>query len=59
MTIWREILGTILCLAPLLAVVALLIWASRRPKCPHCNYAISAKDTSTCHRCGQPLKPAP
>lgn len=53
---WQEIIGLLVCVGIPLVVVAALIWATRRPKCPNCQFAVSPGDT-VCGLCGQSLQP--
>ncbi|MBL7039392.1 MAG: zinc ribbon domain-containing protein [Pirellulaceae bacterium] len=52
----QGIIALIVCVAPPLVIVAILIWASRRPKCPNCHDAVSPDDVA-CPKCGYFLTP--
>ena len=50
----KSILSLLVCLGPLVAVVAWLILASRRPACPNCHYG-NRRNATTCSHCGEQL----
>ena len=52
----QEIIGLFACLGPIFGIVAYLIWASHRPRCPHCGYAVSA-EKGVCSHCGETVDP--
>ncbi len=52
----QEIFGIIVCVVPPLVIVAILVRASRRPRCPNCHYAVS-RDDAACPKCGHSLTP--
>jgi predicted amidophosphoribosyltransferase len=58
MEIVQYILGFFVCVGPLIALVAYMMWASRRPHCANCRRAVKSGDT-VCRHCGQPLAEKP
>jgi len=46
-----ELLGASICIAPIIAVVIYLAWATRQPHCPACMQRL-ARDETTCPHCG-------
>jgi tRNA(Ile2) C34 agmatinyltransferase TiaS len=54
MTVFKEIVGLFVCLGPILAVVAWLVWATRKPSCPDCHHSVSPEHHE-CPECGRPL----
>ncbi|QDU95493.1 hypothetical protein [Lignipirellula cremea] len=52
----QELIGLFICITPLLLLGAYLVWASRRPNCPHCHYAVSPHAVD-CRHCGQKIEP--
>ena len=60
MEILSQLLGLVLCLGPLLAAGAWLVWLSRRPSrtCPKCNGQVYVK-SGHCPTCGAELGEAP
>jgi len=55
MAVITETLGLLACLAPIVAIVLYLIWLSRRPSCPECEYGVS-RTATTCPHCGRNLE---
>jgi len=51
---FNEIFGLLICMAPLLGLIAYLMWASRRPKCAQCRGSVKAGD-KVCRHCGHEL----
>jgi hypothetical protein len=52
----QEIIGLVICVTPPLVIVAMLVMASRRPRCPNCHYAVS-RDDAACPKCGHSPSP--
>ncbi len=46
-----EFAGILACGAPIVALVVYMAWATRRPRCEHCNHALPSSDAK-CQRCG-------
>ncbi|MBW3597985.1 MAG: hypothetical protein KY475_12000 [Planctomycetes bacterium] len=60
MEVLSQLLGLLLCLGPLLAAGAWLVWLSRRPSrtCEQCKSQVYVK-SDHCPACGAPLGEAP
>ncbi len=46
-----DFVGILACGAPIVALVVYMAWATRRPKCEHCNHALP-EEGAECHYCG-------
>jgi predicted amidophosphoribosyltransferase len=52
----QELIGLLVCVTPPLIIVAVLVKASRRPRCPNCHNAVSPNDAA-CPKCGHSASP--
>ena len=48
----QELFGIFACIAPVVAIVVYMVWATRRARCPHCNNPLPL-DSEKCEHCGQ------
>jgi hypothetical protein len=54
MEVLNSIFGLLICLSPVIVIIAFLIWATHMPACPKCHYG-NNRDATTCSHCGEKL----